>query len=274
MRKAVPFFAVLTLSLSSSVSFAQDGFFTNWFNMATATQSEQPHWMTPLATTTPRLEQEYRFDYERQTHNDGIVTENYGETKGLEIIPYKSVEIILAEPAYVTNNPDSPNGFGDWQFLVKYRIAARNEQHGNYVLTAFFQMTLPTGQYTQGSPSPVITPTIAYGKGFGNFDEQGTLGYSMPTGNVSAIGHNLTWNNTFQYHFLKKFWPETELNYTRYYYGEHGGHQSIYATPGLLIGRSKIKNRLAVSFGAGFQIALTSFHPTNHIPIVSVRFPF
>jgi hypothetical protein len=24
----------------------------------------------------------------------------------------------------------------------------------------------------------------------------------------------------------------------------------------------------------GFEIATTSFHPTNHIPILSIRFPF
>src|SRR6266436_4109474 len=35
-------------------------------------------------------------------------------------------------PLPTSNNPDSPdNGFGDWQFLVKYRIAAGNEEHGN-----------------------------------------------------------------------------------------------------------------------------------------------
>jgi hypothetical protein len=119
-----------------------------------------------------------------------------GVSKGLEIVPAKNLEVILAVPPYIVNNPDSKNnGFGDWQFLVKYRIAAGNEEHRNYILTAFYQMTLPTGQYQQGALSPVITPTIAYGKGFGNFDVQGTLGYSLPTGNVAVIGHTLPWNN-------------------------------------------------------------------------------
>jgi hypothetical protein len=40
-------------------------------------------------------------------------------------------------------------GFGDWQFLVKYRLAAANEEHGNYILTAFFPMSLSTGQSEQ-----------------------------------------------------------------------------------------------------------------------------
>jgi hypothetical protein len=85
----------------------------------------------------------------------------------LEIIPAPKFEVILAVPPYIVNNPDSPqNGFGDWQFLVKYRIAAADEETGNYILTAFYQVTLPTGQYQQGALSPVITPTIAYGKGW------------------------------------------------------------------------------------------------------------
>lgn len=146
----------------------QGGFFSNWFAMVGETQSEQPHWMTPLATTTPRLEQEFRYDVQTQPHNSGLVTNNFGVSKGLEIIPARRWEVILAVPPYIENNPDSPHdGFGDWQFLVKYRIAAANEESGNYILTAFFQMTVPTGQYQEGNPSPVITPTIAYGKGFG-----------------------------------------------------------------------------------------------------------
>ncbi len=251
-----------------------DGFFHDWFAMVSDTQAEQPHWITPLATTTPRLEQEFRYDVQWQPHNSGVVTDNYGVSKGLEIIPAKNFEVIIAVPSYVVNNPDSANGFGDWQFLVKYRIAAGNEEHGNYILTAFFQMSLPTGQYEQGALNPVITPTIAYGKGFGNFDVQGTLGISMPTGNEAAIGRNLTWNDTFQYRVFKKIWPETEVNFTHYYQGEHGGNTSVYLTSGVVLGKFHLWDRLGFTVGGGYEIAVTSFHPTNHIGIFSVRFPF
>ncbi|MFZ0799084.1 MAG: hypothetical protein WAM98_14970, partial [Terriglobales bacterium] len=159
-------------------------------------------------------------------------------------------------------------------FLLKYRIAAGNEEHGNYILTAFYQMSLPTGQYEQGALNPVITPTIAYGKGFGNFSEQGTFGISLPTGNTAAIGRNLLWNNTFQYRIFRKIWPEVELNFTHYYQGEHSGYQVLYATPGVVLGRFKIHNRVGFTFGGGNEIATTSFHPTNHIPILSIRVPF
>src|SRR5579863_3132009 len=119
--------------LSPTLTFAQDGFFSDWFNMVSATQAAQPHWITPLNTTTPRLEQEFRYDMQWQTHNSGVTTDNYGVSKGLEIIPASNVELIVTVPSYIVNNPDSTHdGFGDWQFLVKYRIAAGNEGHGNY----------------------------------------------------------------------------------------------------------------------------------------------
>ncbi len=275
MRRTVFCLVLAFLSLYSALVSAQDGIISDWLNMVTQTQNEQPHWITPLATTTPRLEQEFRYDFQWQTHNSGVTTDNYGVSKGLEIIPQKNTEVILAVPAYIVNNPDSPqDGFGDWQFLVKYRIAAGNEEHGNYILTAFYQMTFPTGQYQEGNPSPVITPTIAYGKGFGHFDVQGTLGGSLPTGNVATIGRSILWSNTLQYRLFKKFWPETEFNFTHYYEGSHNGHQSLYITPGMVFGRFPIHNRIAFTFGGGIQIAATSFHPTNHIPILSLRIPF
>ncbi len=282
MRNASLFLVAFALCFFPTASSAQNGFFADWFNMVSRTQAGQPHWITPVNTTTPRLEQEFRYDIQWQTHNSGVTTDNYGVSKGLEIIPAKSVEVILAVPSYIVNNPDSPHdGFGDWQFLVKYRIAAGNEEHGNYILTAFYQMTFPTAQYQQGALSPVITPTIAYGKGYKKFDVQGTLGYSLPTGNVSLIGHTLPWNNTVQYHASKKIWPELEVNVNHFYGGNgnivptsHPGKTSIYLTPGLVLGRFTIHNRLAFTAGGGFEIATTRFHPTNHIPILSIRFPF
>jgi hypothetical protein len=91
---------------------------------------------------------------------------------------------------------------------------------------------------------------------------------------VAAIGRNLTWNNTFQYRIFKKIWPETEVNFTHYYQGEHSGHTLVYLTPGVVLGKFHLWDRLGFTVGGGFEIAATSFHPTNHIPILSVRFPF
>ena len=34
------------------------GYFANWFNRVEQAQASQPHWMTPIVTVTPRLEQD------------------------------------------------------------------------------------------------------------------------------------------------------------------------------------------------------------------------
>src|SRR5215470_271881 len=152
MRKTALSCAAVVICLASTLISAQEGYFANWFNRVDKTQAEQPHWITPLATTTPRLEEEFRYDIFWQTNNASITSENYGGAKGLELIPARHIEVILvAPPAYmVHNNPALADGFGDWGFLVKYRIISANEEHGNYILTAFFQSTLPTGQNKNG----------------------------------------------------------------------------------------------------------------------------
>ena len=128
----------------------------------------------------------------------------------------KNIEVILvAPPVYIAhNNPKVQDGFGDWSFLVKYRLAAANEEHGNYILTAFLQVTFPTGQYKNGSTNTTVTPTIAHGKGIGSYGVQGTFGVTLPAGNEAQIGRTLPWNNAFQVHLYKKLWPEVEINYT------------------------------------------------------------
>ena len=39
------------------------GVFRSWLEMVSASQAAQPNWMTPLVTVTPRLEQEFRWDF-------------------------------------------------------------------------------------------------------------------------------------------------------------------------------------------------------------------
>jgi hypothetical protein len=123
-----------------------DGFWTRWFRQSDQSKAEQPHWITPLATTTPRLEQEIRYDIQWQQAKPGTpFVENYGNTKGLELIPFENVEIIAAIPPYIVHNATGvTNGFGDFQLLVKYRLLSANAEHGDYILTAFVSSTFPT----------------------------------------------------------------------------------------------------------------------------------
>jgi hypothetical protein len=269
------FLSAVVLFLWPSCCLAQDGYFSGWFVRVDKTKDEQPHWVTPLATTTPRLEEEYRYDQLWQVNAKGITTDNYDGGKGLELIPFEKVEVIFNVPPYLDHNSATArNGWGDVAFLVKYRLLAANEERGNYILTAFLGWSLPTGQFSNGALHPVITPTIAYGKGFGNFDVQGTFGAGLPTADTSILGRTFAWNNTFQYRVWRKFWPEVEMNSTFFQDGKNDGRKQNFVTPGLVMGRFRLAGRVGVTVGGGYQIATTQFHTTNHNAIFTVRFPF
>src|SRR5438445_253806 len=74
MRKVVLLCALAVLCLVPTLTSAQDGYFADWFARVDKTKDEQPHWVTPLATTTPRLEEEYRYEQLWQTNAKGITT--------------------------------------------------------------------------------------------------------------------------------------------------------------------------------------------------------
>ena len=260
---------------SSTFASAQDGYFADWFKRSDQAKAEQPHWITPVATVTPRLEQELRYDQFWQENAKGVTTNNFDGGKGLELIPLDKVEVILNVPPYIEhNNLKTQDGFGDVSFLVKYRLLSQNEERGNYILTAFLGWSLPTGEYQNGARHAVITPTIAYGKGLGEFDAQGTFAIGFPTADTNVLGRSYLWNNTFQYHVFHKFWPEVELNSTFFQDGPNDGKKQNFVTPGLVIGRLHLFSGMGLTFGAGYQIATTHFHTTNHNAILTVRFPF
>jgi hypothetical protein len=275
MRKAGLFSLLSILFIFTNVCFAQNGYFSGWFARVDKTKDEQPHWVTPLATTTPRLEEEYRYDQVWQENAKGITTNSYDGGKGLELIPCEKVEIIFNVPPYIAhNNPNVKDGWGDAAFLVKYRLLSANEERGGYILTAFLGWSVPTGQFSNGALHPVITPTIAYGKGFGNFDVQGTFGVGLPTADTSILGRTIAWNSAFQYRLFRKFWPEVELNSTFFQDGKNDGLKQNFVTPGLVMGRFRLAGRVGFTVGGGYQIATTRFHTTNHNAILTVRFPF
>jgi hypothetical protein len=78
-------------------------YFDHWFDRVERTQAEQPHWMTPLVTVTPRLEEEIRWDALWQVGPAGKNLLNLGGGKGLELIPWEPVEIILGVPPYLVH---------------------------------------------------------------------------------------------------------------------------------------------------------------------------
>jgi hypothetical protein len=269
-----------------SAAQAQSSFIEKWQARATSTQAEQPHWVTPLVTVTPRLEQEFRTDFVHQYNPKGFSVWNYGNGKGLELIPERHTEIIVNLPPFYNRSNGEQDGFGDISFLAKGRIFARNEEHGNSIVTVFLAGSIPTGKNANGSCCAVVTPTLAVGKGFGPLALTSTAGGSLPVTNAQGLGHSITWNNTIQYHVAKTgvgrlFWPELEFNSTFYKGGSDDGMASTFATPGLIIGRIPLSHdasgkpgRLGLTFGAGQQIAVTQFHTYNHATVLTARIPF
>jgi hypothetical protein len=264
-------------------------YFADWFPRVTRIQSEQPHWVTPLVTVTPRLEEEFRYDQLWQAQSHGKALDNFGANKGLELIPFQNTEIILGVPGWIAHNgalPRKPkmgkkpgpkpasDGWADETFLIKYRILSGNEENGDYILTAFMGFSVPTGDDGNSNGHTIYTPTIAFGKGFGDFDFQSTVGVAIPNGGVDRLSMPLSWNTAFQYRIFRYFWPELEFNYTWFTLGENTGKSQLFVTPGLIIGRIPIHDRVGMTFGAGYQVAVTHHPAYNNAVIATGRIPF
>jgi hypothetical protein len=255
----------------------------------------------PLITVTPRLEQEFRMDFYDQrnaspttsSQGNGFNLYNYGGPGGIraELIPSYNTELIVAFPPYVNSySPTGANvsGMGDWPaFLVKYRIAAENEENGNYIVTAFFQVTDELG--TPGKISTNVTtaqPTLAFGKGWGDFDIQMTVSELFPIGaaspesqNMRNFGNPIQVNTTFQYHLWQYFWPEFEVNYEYWPNGEHANLNQVLLTPGIIFGRFQIGNSsptrpINLIMGAGYQFAVTGNPVIQNNIVGTVRVTF
>jgi hypothetical protein len=266
-------FALVALMATAEAKGQATG--EGWFERVDRTQAEQPHWITPLVTVTPRLEEEYRFDFFRQEMPGGARTENVDGGKGLELIPARRVEIILGVPPYLARSPASnTNGWGDTNFLLKYRLLASNEKAHNGILTLFMGASAPTASNNNGVGHWFFTPTLAAGKGWRDFDAQTTFGATLPGGAVDRLGTPLAWNTAVQYRVLRKLWPELEVNSTFWPNGARSGKKQVFVTPGLVAGRFHIRGRAGLTFGAGMQIATTRFHTYNHNLILTVRLPF
>jgi hypothetical protein len=262
------------------------GYFANWFTRVEQAQASQPHWMTPLVTVTPRLEQEVRYDQYWETRGNGSSLDIFDSGKGLELIPTTTNEILINPPAYqVKGNTATPaSGWLDDQFLiVKQRLLSANEQEGNYIVTAFLGVTAPSGNANFTNGAWIITPTIAGGKGWGDFDIQATVGLGIASRNQSSYGNVLSSNIAFQYHIFQYFWPEFEVNHTLWLNGdERGGKNQVLLTPGLILGRFTIHDRIKFNIGVGYQFAVSPKYTEtseqtpayNHAWLLSARMTF
>lgn len=254
-------------------------FFTNWFERSDRAKESQPHWATPVITVTPRLEQEFRLDGNWQNRPGSTDFANYGGNKGLELIPSDNTEIILGVPTYQTiDGPKKDEkGWTDQSFLLKYRFLSENEEGGNYIVTGFLGLTVPTGSEDFTTRHTVVTPTLAVGKGWGTrdegFDIQSTLGISVADGDQQTVGGPVVWNTAFQYH-VWKLWPEIETSYTRWTEGPRAGNTQVMVSAGAILGRLPLYDRVKLVVGVAYQQPVTSYRIFDSSWILTARTPF
>jgi len=60
-------------------------------------------------------------------------------------------------------------------------------------------------------------------EGLRSFRPSRHAGRDFADGNEAKIGRTYPWNNAFQYHLYRKFWPEVEVNYTHFQDGPDNG---------------------------------------------------
>jgi hypothetical protein len=264
---------------------APSGFFGRWLARTSATQAKQPAWAVPLVTTYTGLIQVARTDFIRQVTPALTDTWNLDNSKGLNLVPWANTELAVDLPPFIKHNLPAPtsskDGFGDFSFLAKYRIASGNAQHGSYTLSAWALTTVPTGSYKNGAANASVQPNLGAGKGFGNFDVQSTIGATLPTGSpaIAAAGRPVLWNTVAQYRIGKLFWPEIESNATFFEGGANDGKAQEFLTPGIIVGKCALhpsdpKSRPGLAFGAGMQIATSRFHTYNHELALTARWIF
>jgi hypothetical protein len=159
------------------------------------------------------LVQQFRYDMSwQQDPAGGAVTANYGGSRGLEIIPSTRLEVGLFPPPYLVQQSNTPDGFGDFSFQVKYRAFSATEGQGDYFVGFFLGGTFPTGTPPNGLDHTVLSPTFAAAKGLGPWDIQSTIGANLPTSGANVLGRTIIFNTAVDYRIKGKIWPMLEQN--------------------------------------------------------------
>ena len=139
-----------------------------------------------------------------------------------------------------------------------------------YVYPLKFLFTLATvGGQMLMSPRELTYLMLLFGVGF------------TAISGTDKLGRSAIWNNAIQVRLGKFVWVEDEFNSTFYKGGKNDGRQQTFATPGIIVSRIPLirgaggqTDPLAISLGAGEQIALTHFNTYNHAPIFTARLRF
>ena len=261
--------------------------YNDWLDMVHRShEEEQPHWMTPIVTITPTLQQEIRTDFSFN-HAKGLDTNTY-VSKGTEIMPTENTEFIFGNPNWVTKDlggGKQVSGWGDWYTLGKYRLLSSPSSAGDYIVTFMLSASFATGSPQISAGHNVVTPMLSFGKGIktsiGEFDYQGTVSSAIPDAGISKFGTPITWSSAFQYGnpfniggYKIPLWPELETTWVSYPNGSNRGQQQLYLTPGLIAGRFKLTEHTYFVLGAGYQFAVTSDRAYDHQWQITMRIPY
>jgi hypothetical protein len=237
---------------------------SGWFATVDKTLEEQPHWVCPLVTVFPQLIEEFRYDEIVQNKAAGTtLINNGGGVRGLELIPSEHVEILIGQPGYM--NLQTPkattSGWTDETLLMKYRFLAANEENGNYIVSGFMAVSIPTGSVPFTQNATVVTPTLALGKGWGTrwqgMDVISTLSDCIPSANQNYLGEPIVWNTALQGHLSDYLylWPEIETSLTRWRGGLFAGKDQLIVTYGINFARFPLGGRSKLTVGVGYQTA-------------------
>jgi hypothetical protein len=260
---------------SPSSSAKQDDWVHAWLRHVDEARASQPHYVSPIVTTHILLVQQFRYDMSwQQDPTGGTVTSNYGASRGLEIIPTTRLEVGIFPPPFLVHQSNTPDGFGDLSWQVKYRAFSATEGKGDYFVGFFLGGSFPTGTPPNGLGHAVLSPTFGASKGLGPWDFQTTIGANLPASGTDVLGRMIIFNSAVDYRIKGKIWPMIEQNSTFWSGGTLDGMKQVFITPGLVLGSFQLGERLHFGVGGGVQIAATQFHQFNHRWILSVRFPF
>ncbi|WP_237394721.1 hypothetical protein [Methylacidimicrobium sp. AP8] len=231
--------------------------FDKWHRMTAETKERQTNWMTPLVTTTSRLEQRIRYDVYDETLGNGNKKYDFGAGKGVSLIVMPTDQFTFSLPNYIYEpGVAASTGWRGEVLQWRHRIMASPENQKNYVFSVQLAALSPTGDIPSVENHWVWTPMLLFGKGWGNFNFIVNLGTQWADGDNSKLSSPIIWNAAFEYR-IGRFTPCVEFNsqssVTPYLvFGPPG----LFVTPELLIGRFTLKEDLRYYFGIGYQIAL------------------
>jgi hypothetical protein len=276
-RLTLALLLVATLLAAASALSAQQSFVARFAAHNSEMTALQPAMVTPLVGADPRLIQYVRLAASHEYSAAGTETVSYGNARGGGIIAGNRFEFDWLPPPYIQHNGSATDGFGDTSFVVKYRIASGNSEHGNFDVAAVLGHSFATGSHNNGAATDAFNPTLVACDGFHRFVVISSLGGTMPTGKIVLQGRTIAWNALTQLHATPHLWLEVDNNSTFYFAGSHDGKMQNFVTPGAFytVRRKEWKpvHPFAV-FACGMQVATSGFHTYNHNLISEIRVLF